>query len=53
MVLRENKIALLVRNLFVNEKYRHVAASAPDQQQGTVVSNQGGYGFIRPDGGGG
>ena len=43
---------VLVRNLFVSEKYRQVAAAAPDQQQGTVVSNQGGYGFIRPDAGG-
>lgn len=42
----------VVRDLFVNEKYRHVTAPTPDRQQGSVVSNQGGYGFIRPDVGG-
>jgi len=42
----------VIRNLFVNEKYRHVTAPTLDHQQGSVVSNQGGYGFIRPDTGG-
>ncbi|WP_031385417.1 NYN domain-containing protein [Desulfonatronum thiodismutans] len=42
----------IVRDLFVKEKYRPVDAAkakSGEDQSGTVVSIQGGYGFIRPD----
>ncbi|TVR00320.1 MAG: NYN domain-containing protein [Desulfovibrionales bacterium] len=44
----------IVRDLFVKEKYRpqdSVKSDSEDLRTGTVVSIQGGYGFIRPDAG--